>query len=710
MPSVGYCQTGARATTMERKSVATKLLMVAMVAMFAAPAASQSPAPETRVSQPPSLTKKDTNRSGRRLRLESMVPLPSSGRETIADLDIVLLQSKIWNANSKMFDKVELRAYQDRNRPAHPDRPYVAPTLEAAPGDTVRVFIRNRLPADTDPACVQPSGDINIPHCFNTTNLHSHGLWVSPAGISDNVLRTLVPNPSFTYEYEYNIPADHPSGTFWYHPHVHGSTAIQVASGLAGALIIRGDRLPEFNDSGVLLKGDLDVLMRRDGAPLPDYVFVLQQIQYICREPGSTQVPPSKRNPDGTWRCDEGEIGRLDGYDVFGGARWDNSGRFTTVNGATAALLEQKATVGIPERWRFVHGGVADTIRVSIRKKRAPQPVPLATLARASEQTAFVDTECAPENDALPQFEIAADGLTRHQISQRNSTTLQPGYRSDLLVAFSEPGTYCVVDEEVPVQAGVEGGARRKQLLFTVEVEAGSQNVPRGTPREIVGATLLAAANALPIADAALKKQVTDDIASLKLTNFAPHDTLSSATVNTFQKLYFTLTQGKTRLADGTYGPPLGAGIGHAPDTLRRFDPNDFQRTLVIGNTDEWELHVLPPPAIGHPFHIHVNPFEIMSVERNGVDLTADPNSQYFGMKNVWKDTIFVEPDAVVKFRTHYKRYVGDFVLHCHILNHEDAGMMEMVRIADRDANGGPLPFGHGLVDTSRAVPGHQHR
>ena len=84
--------------------------------------------------------------------------------------------------------------------------------------------------------------DPNNPHCFNGTNLHSHGLWISPTGNGDNVLLSI--NPGVSFQYEYNIPPDHPAGTFWYHPHRHGSTALQVSSGMAGALIVRGDRLP----------------------------------------------------------------------------------------------------------------------------------------------------------------------------------------------------------------------------------------------------------------------------------------------------------------------------------------------------------------------------------------------------------------------------------------------------------------------------------
>ncbi len=689
----------------------TAPLMVLFGAIALHPIA--APAQNVAIADPPILSQAPAARQPVTIdKAQSLVEAPAifTGRETVANLDIVLHQSKIWNANSQMFDTVEMRTYRDAARPPAPEAPYVAPTLMAAPGDTVRVLIRNLLPAEAD--CPKHSGDINVPHCFNATNLHSHGLWVSPAGISDNVLRTLVPNPNFQYEYEYNIPTDHPAGTFWYHPHVHGSTAIQVASGLAGALIVKGARLPSLSSDGKIQPGDVDVLMSIAGKPIDDHIFVLQQIQYICRDPASTAVPNTKVNADGTWRCDAGDVGKLDAYDVFGGARWDNSGRFTTVNGATAAPLARNAQAGVPQRWRFIHGGVADTIRLSIRKKRSPAAGVLTEAAKARSQTAFIDSECAPETEAIPQFELAADGLTRQQILERPSTTLQPGYRSDLLVVFPEAGTYCVIDEEINVpQSGVQGGARRKQLLFTVNVDPASAGTPAATARETLTRTLRDAANALADVDAPTKARIINEIDSgMRLSLFAPHETLAGAAIDTHQKLYFSLNQARTRQTDGSLGLPLGAGIGQSPTTIRRFDPKDFERTLVIGNTDEWELRVdAAGVVVGHPFHIHVNPFEIVSVVKNGAEMTTAPDSQYFGMKGVFKDTIFVEPGAVVTFRTHYRRYVGDFVLHCHILNHEDVGMMEMVRIADRDANGGPIPFGHGLVDVADALPVKHH-
>ena len=109
------------------------------------------------------------------------------------------------------------------------------PTLRLKPGDVLRIKLINDMPPNRDLAPV----DHSLPHDFNTTNLHTHGLHVSPSGISDNVMRIMEPGES--YDIEIAIPSDHIPGTNWYHPHAHGSADVQIASGAVGALIIEGD-------------------------------------------------------------------------------------------------------------------------------------------------------------------------------------------------------------------------------------------------------------------------------------------------------------------------------------------------------------------------------------------------------------------------------------------------------------------------------------
>ncbi|MEO0974835.1 MAG: multicopper oxidase domain-containing protein, partial [Pseudomonadota bacterium] len=221
---------------------------------------------------------------------------------------IAYTEGELYNPATGRMDRVRLRSYQGAG--VNPAVPFVPPAINLRPGDTFRFTLINDLPPE-DPSCTD-HGDINIPHCFNYSNMHTHGLWVSPAGNSDNVLLRLAPGQQFTHEY--NVSSDHPAGTFWYHPHLHGSTALQVSSGMGGPLIVRGERLP-----GAEHTGDIDTLLRTpDGAPFAERVFVLTQIAYACgprRADGSIEI---KTDQDGYWVCGEDDVGAVEGYNQFG--------------------------------------------------------------------------------------------------------------------------------------------------------------------------------------------------------------------------------------------------------------------------------------------------------------------------------------------------------------------------------------------------------
>lgn len=93
------------------------------------------------------------------------------------------------------------------------------PTLRLHPGDQLRVHLVN----DLDEA----------------TNLHTHGLFVSASGNSDNPFLRIGAGESF--DYRIDLPDDHPRGVFWYHPHHHGLVADQLFAGLYGAIVVDDD-------------------------------------------------------------------------------------------------------------------------------------------------------------------------------------------------------------------------------------------------------------------------------------------------------------------------------------------------------------------------------------------------------------------------------------------------------------------------------------
>jgi suppressor of ftsI len=106
---------------------------------------------------------------------------------------------------------------------------WVAPTLSIAPGDLVEIKLVN--------------------HLHEPTNLHFHGLEISPGGHADNIFVTVTPGRSF--QYRFRLPRDAPTGTFWYHSHLmvpaaeaarypNAGSEEQVFDGLSGLIEVRG--------------------------------------------------------------------------------------------------------------------------------------------------------------------------------------------------------------------------------------------------------------------------------------------------------------------------------------------------------------------------------------------------------------------------------------------------------------------------------------
>ena len=108
----------------------------------------------------------------------------------------------------------------------------IAPTLRLFPGDRLKITYVNDLPAKPQESCA-------ITPCMDMTNLHFHGLTVSPDAPQDDVL-DMMAKPGQSLHYTVQIPKDHPPGLYWYHTHPHGESHRQVLDGMSGALVIEG--------------------------------------------------------------------------------------------------------------------------------------------------------------------------------------------------------------------------------------------------------------------------------------------------------------------------------------------------------------------------------------------------------------------------------------------------------------------------------------
>ena len=243
---------------------------------------------------------------------------------------------------------------------------YLPPTLRVHPGDTIRLRFANML--------AEP------------TNLHTHGLTVSPRGNSDNMFLNIA--PGHTQDYEFRLPANHPSGLFWYHPHPHGFSDEQIRNGMSGALIVDGllDSFPTLRHlpERLLLLKDLQI---KDGK-----VFITHIGQNTIRTINGIVNPVIVMRPGQTelWRI--GNIGgdlyyslRLDGHsfqvvarDGFRRARLTVSDSVRLSPGARAEVL---VTAGRPGVYRLRTGNIdtgpegnqyAGTIMATVRVEGTP--------------------------------------------------------------------------------------------------------------------------------------------------------------------------------------------------------------------------------------------------------------------------------------------------------------------------------------------------
>lgn len=103
---------------------------------------------------------------------------------------------------------------------------YDAPLIRTRPGGTVSITLDNQMD--------------------EKTNLHFHGMTVTPLDSGDSIFREVGPHEKGLYRFK--LPPDHSPGAYWYHSHFHGGAQRQVESGIAGPILVDGllDPFPEL--------------------------------------------------------------------------------------------------------------------------------------------------------------------------------------------------------------------------------------------------------------------------------------------------------------------------------------------------------------------------------------------------------------------------------------------------------------------------------
>lgn len=439
------------------------------------------------------------------------------------------------------------------------------------------------------------------------------------------------------------LPPDAPSqfwmgqspGTHWYHAHKHGSTALNVANGMTGIFIIEG----QYDDD----------LHKFYGTRLREQVLMMQQLStapFPLLSPTLSVAPGAARAP-------------------------------MSVNGRRNPVVTMQP--GEVQLWRVVNGDFRDSVKfLSFKPQGSQQPC----------------NQRGPEAIVVPCIDwrqIAQDGVqftfsNYNRIGkQDNQFNLAPANRADLLVkAPTTPGIYelrALANEGLPIQEGNPPTTYTFTLL-TVQV--------KGEP-------------VTPAMDF-----IRNESDFPKFPGFLAD--IPESSIYTRRKLVF--------------------GAGNTTIDGQAFNPNHVNQAMLLNTAEEWTV-MNQANDKAHPFHIHINPFQVTEVfEPNSKAATTKGNPCYVDPDDpstfkpcpadqprppyVWWDTFAIPTGQQIslscttlnacpeklrpytqcangactefipgwfKMRSRFVDYTGQYVLHCHILIHEDRGMMQLIEV-----------------------------
>ena len=483
------------------------------------------------------------------------------------------------------------------------------PTIRVTQGDTLRINLENRLgPEFPFPV---PNNQFRL---ANTTNLHLHGLHVSPSGDADNIFRQVAPGT--TGAYEYDIPADHAPGTFWYHPHVHGSSSNQQGGGMAGALIVeptnRAAYLPPAvaaMDEAVLLLQHLcfrNIGKYQDSTP---YMNHLNVVKY-----GFDQVAPAP-----VYRYPNAKGGQ---------SFYLANGRYQP--NVTLAPGEFK-------RLRLVGAGTNAFLVLGI-----------AAGGPGGVQGAFAG---APPCDV---FVLAKDGVFVPRAYRAARPLLAPGSRIDLAVRCNATGVYAL--------ASSASGAPSAAALATSSV------VFEGVLAGLV------------VAGPPVKPPMAPPSALPARPAYMPDLTRRATPTNANRTLTLNFeTVGGPFPPDGAPFPAMHInGVSFATK-------DTFVTAMPLGAMQEWTVGIAGDSNVGagnHPFHVHVNPYQVVAIEGG--------SSEALGVRvGEYRDTVPLWASGAFTIRFVPDRWTGRALIHCHMIPHVDLGMAAVANITD--AAGDPV-------------------
>jgi len=507
------------------------------------------------------------------------------------------------------------------------------PTLHVNPGDTLNITVTNNTPTN-------PVGEMremyNEPNCGDTTqqtqnpaksngmtggsmNIHYHGTNVSPACHSDNVTKTLI-NSGDTFQYSINFPTDEPPGLYWYHPHVHGLSEAAVQGGGEGALVVDG-----INN------------VQPAVAALRQRIIVLRDqptIQGLTQSAGQT----------------EGGIPQLDLTVNY--VPLDTTTQLPIppppqlpVTTYTPAVIHMES--GEQQFWRVCNCTSDAPLDLQVRFDGVPQTIQVVGI------------------DAVPVN--SQDGTQPGHLIRLKHFRLPPAARVEFIVQ-APPATVKLAQLVTQfVDSGPLGDDLPTRPLLTIQTVSDDNDEP-----------------------------LADD----RVAPFTGLDTsrrrfggIMSVTPSLTRTVYFDELEDGTAFFINASGcvTAQGAQCAIQPYPLdTKFDNNNPPAIITTqGTVEKWIVQ--NHARENHELHQHQIHFLVLSqdnFEINGSQQAPGINGQYLDMVEVpycnaagpGCPAPFAWPQvqALMDFRG---PVAGDFVFHCHILGHEDRGMMAIEHV-----------------------------
>ena len=536
-----------------------------------------------------------------------------------------------------------------------------APVLRVRPGEALTLTLRNEI---ADPAQIEAAmapGKLQtantpvpatagyytvLPGMHHTatgaTNLHVHGFAVPPVAPQDDVM-SVCTDPATgpatcgqrSFTYRYRIPAAMPEGLYWYHPHVHGQVQAQMLMGLAGAIVVEGPA----HDA-------------RRAAGIAERVLVVRQTQdqdaaktpaaAMTAAPPDTHASPRPAVANAIDTAHELLCTSNAGIDQIS----LNGTPIPLGDVPDAALARFEIAPGTRQYWQLLNAATDAFLSLSLEDDQG-RALPLGIAAR----------------DGSPLTDDT--GRLLHPAPTTEAQSVPPGGRIEFFVAAPPPGA--------------------KAFLVTHAIDTGCAG--DRLPERRLAVVVAGGAAPAPAADA------------------APH---AAAAPNLFAGILARKIDRRRVIAMAEYPRPGSADqtdfyiAERKPGAvLRPYMMGDAPAiTVRAGTTEEWTIENWTNEL--HTFHIHQLHFRVLEVDGRPsvapelLDVVEIPYASATGYRSTEGP---VRPGRVRLRMTFPAGFAGDIPFHCHLVDHEDNGMMAVLRIVQ--AGAAPV--------ATRTVPAPRH-